>query len=93
MLRITRVAAADTVTLRLEGKLLRPWVAELSREWDIARVQAGTPGRVVFDLTSLTFLDDAGAELVRDLLRRGATVTGYSRFVSDLLDGSRMENR
>lgn len=96
MMRIARTAGgADggAVTLRLEGKLLRPWVEEVAHEWEAARRDAGADGRVHFDLAGLTFLDDAGAQLMRDLIARGAHVTGCSRFVADLLNGHQLENR
>jgi hypothetical protein len=95
MMRTTRLAggADGTVTLRLEGKLLRSWVEELAREWDAARREAGAADRVLFDLASLTFLDDAGTQFIRELMACGAQVTGCSRFVSDLLNSVQLENR
>jgi anti-anti-sigma regulatory factor len=81
MLRITRQDHnGDGLTLRLEGRLLEPWVAELRQE----SLAAGTrPLRL--DLSAVSFLDAAGVEAVRGLLSQGATLGGCSSFVRELL--------
>jgi ABC-type transporter Mla MlaB component len=65
----------------LEGKLLRPWVNEI-RELFCQRVPAPLPR---LDLSALTFVDGAGVELLRDLIRQGAKVESCSAFVAALL--------
>ena len=91
MMRITRQAAAAqggtvAVKVKVEGKFLEPWVGEVERECEAAESQAGVPDRVVLDLSAVTFLDAAGTERVRGLMRRGVRVAGCSRFVSELLN-------
>jgi hypothetical protein len=81
MLRITATTGGEL--LKLEGKLLGPWVGELARACDRPR-----PPRL--DLAGLTFADAAGARLLRELLVRGATVAGSSTFIAELL---RLEDR
>ncbi len=83
MLRITRIDGQDaTQTLKLEGKLLEPWVAEVLRvcgsrdEWS---------SRTSLDLSRLTFVDPAGAKLLKDLIRGGFAVSACSGFVAELL--------
>lgn len=80
MLRITRISSQDSDTLKLEGKLLGPWVGELSH------VLAELNGRAMgLDLSAVTFVDATGTELLRDLIRRGVPIAGCSPFVAELL--------
>jgi ABC-type transporter Mla MlaB component len=85
MLRIARVDDVQgqaIPALKLEGKLLGPWVVELSRACEGLRV----PTNVLFlNLTDVTFIDSAGLELLRELIRQGATVSGCSSFIEELL--------
>jgi hypothetical protein len=80
MLRITPVHDA----LRLEGKLLGPWVAELARA---CAEQPAPDGRLSLDLAAVTFVDGPGVELLRDLLRRGIRLGPCSGLVAELLHG------
>ena len=84
MLRITRVTGKDAgPVLKLEGKLLGPWVDEVWR----ACAEAGSPpGRLCLDLAAVTFVDAAGAGLLRELRRREVTLAGCSGFVVALLE-------
>ena len=80
MLRITRIDGRDEAkTFKLEGKLLEPWVAE------VLRVCTAPKGRATLDLSGLTYVDQAGASLLRDLLHRGHTVSACSGFIAELL--------
>ena len=83
MLRITQsVDERSVATLRLEGKLLGLWVEELARSCDeLFRWSA----RVRLDLSSVTFVDDAGLALLQDLLGRGVALAGCSRLIAELL--------
>ena len=73
MLRISQVKGDDLIpTLRVEGKLRGPWVAELARACDELQ---GSLGRVSLDLSAVTFVDTAGVELLRLLLVRGVTLS------------------
>ncbi len=83
MLRITRVDGnGRAVTLRLEGKLLAPWVGEVRSAW---APSAGEAGPLRLDLAAVTYVDGAGTELLRDLLGRGATLAACSGYVAQLL--------
>jgi hypothetical protein len=83
MLRITHVRGGESApTLRLEGKLLGPWVAELGRA---CHELSCPPDRLYLDLAAVTFADGRGVELLRDLLGRGATLTACSGLVAELL--------
>jgi RNA polymerase sigma-70 factor (ECF subfamily) len=83
MLRITHAQSHDSIsTLKLEGKLLGPWVAELARLCDELQCAPGCPR---LDLAAVTFVDRGGVMLLRDLIGRGATVTACSALVAELL--------
>jgi ABC-type transporter Mla MlaB component len=83
MLKITCIDGQDsTQTFKLEGKLLEPWVAEVLRLCTLRKSQSG---RTQLDLSGLTFVDQAGAKLLSDLLSRGLVVSACSGFVAELL--------
>ena len=71
MLKITMQIAAGVMSFALEGKLAGPWVKELELCW---RSAAGTqqihPVRV--DLSSVTFIDEEGKDLLDRMYREGA---------------------
>ena len=71
--------------LKLEGKLLGPWVIELNHACQELRVP---PNGLCLDLTDVSFIDSAGLELLRDLVRQGATISGCSGFIKELLSES-----
>ena len=83
MLKITEMAQNDSGrTFKLEGKLLGPWVDELRNACTqpLARLE-----QVGLDLAAVTFVNAAGAELLRELIRRGIVITRCSAFVAELL--------
>jgi hypothetical protein len=83
MLRITRIEGTHpTQTIRLEGKLLWPWVDEVHKA-----CASGTDpaGRASLDLSALTFVDAAGEELLRELIGQGIEVVACSNYVAELL--------
>ena len=70
MLMITRSEGSDlTHTLKVEGKLLGPWIGELEsacRESNSTRIEC------FLDLARLTFVDAEGAQIAeRRLIRDG----------------------
>jgi hypothetical protein len=83
MLRITRTVGDDSVdTLKLEGKLLGPWVDEAH---DACAGSVADASRTCLDLSELTFADGEGADLLRELIRSGARVVGCSSYIAELL--------
>ncbi|MGO9467199.1 MAG: hypothetical protein ACLQVF_23910 [Isosphaeraceae bacterium] len=86
MLRIARVdggTSESIVTLRLEGKLLGPWVGELRRACGELHVP---PAGLSLNLSAVTFIDAAGVELLGALMSRGATIDGCKGFIAELLN-------
>jgi anti-anti-sigma regulatory factor len=84
MLRITRVASSDSPTLKVEGKLVGPWVEELRQ---VCTELTEAAGPLSLDLSAVSFVDAAGVRLVRDLLREGMTLAACSGLVAELLNG------
>jgi ABC-type transporter Mla MlaB component len=85
MLRIARVDDSEgqaIPALKLEGKILGPWVIELGRACEELRVSTSA---FRLDLTDVTFIDSAGLGLIHDLVRQGATLSGCSGFIAELL--------
>ena len=83
MLRISVVTDADATTIKLEGKLLRPWCDELLRACRAA-LGAGRPVRL--DLYDVDFIDNDGFALVRALRdTHGVVLSRCSNFVAELL--------
>jgi hypothetical protein len=83
MLRISRIRDQNSaLTLKLEGKLLEPWIAEL--------LNACTPtqdlaGRQCLDLSELTYADKAGTLALQGLIGRGYAVSACSGYIAELL--------
>jgi anti-anti-sigma regulatory factor len=83
MLRINRVSHPDQpTTLKLEGKLLGPWV-------DVLRDACSSPAfpsdRVRLDLSAVQFVDAAGARLLEELIGEGVQIIACSGYIAELL--------
>jgi len=71
MLKINMKIEAGVMTFELEGKLAGPWVKELELSWrSAASTQRIYPVRV--DLSSVTFIDETGKELLGRIYQEGA---------------------
>ena len=71
MLKITVHIDGGVVVFELEGKLSGPWVKELEQSWrSIAATQQSYSARV--DLSSVTFMDQEGTDLLTKMYREGA---------------------
>jgi hypothetical protein len=83
MLMITCIEGSDaTRTLKLQGKVQGPWVEELR---NACRAAASPPGGLRLDLAAVSFVDAAGAECLRELVRGGTPIVASSGFVAVLL--------
>lgn len=82
MLRIHIEAEHEGVTLRLEGKLVDPWGAELVRVWmDLSTgPQAGRT--VAINLDAVSFVDARGRAMLGALQRLGCELRGSGPFIS-----------
>ena len=82
MLKIVVVEAGNAATVRLEGKVIGPWVEEVRRACDRALARGAA---LTLDLTDVSFVDRDGAGLLRSLGRRGAMLLNGSVFVDEQL--------
>ena len=83
MLKITEIARNDSGrTFKLEGKLLGPWVDELR---NVCTQPLNRLEHIGLDLAAVSFVNAAGAELLRGLIRQGIIITQCSAFVAELL--------
>ncbi len=79
MLKITASSTTTCVTLKLEGKLLEPWLGHLRQSYE--RAQAD--GLVLhLDLADVSFIEEAGERVIAAMLRDGVAVVGCSIFVA-----------
>ena len=69
MLRVTRIEESGKIVLRLEGKLVGPWVTELADVCSEAKNSLIQPQTI--DLNEVTFADVDGLSLLRRLRNCG----------------------
>ncbi len=82
MLRITEICSNEAATLRLAGRVIGPWVAELRR----ASEEALARGRfLTVDLGDVSFVDQGGVALLHELRYRQVTLTNCSPFLAERL--------
>src|SRR5947209_7890613 len=86
MLKITMQITAGAMTFALEGKLAGPWVREMELCWRSAvGTQQMHPVRI--DLSSVTFIDEDGKELLRKMYREGAKLTATGCLNKCIVEG------
>ena len=84
MLKITTHKEARSTTLKLEGRLVGPWVQELDRCWH--ELTAVADGQVLVDLTSVTFVDSQGKELLARMRKQGVELRATGCLMRCLVD-------
>ena len=83
MLRITKVAENQTqVTLRVEGRIVSHWVAELERETE--RLLKGNR-KVVLDFAEVSFIGPRGTGMLKRLSLEHVEIINCSALITDLL--------
>jgi anti-anti-sigma regulatory factor len=83
MLKISQIGSGDhSVTLRLEGRMVGPWVSE-ARETCGKFLDEGR--KVKLNLTEVSFVDQDGVKFLADLVSRGVKLAGCSLFVEEQL--------
>jgi ABC-type transporter Mla MlaB component len=89
MLRIHIEHESEGVKLRLEGKLVQPWVDELVQAWlDLTtRLPRETP--IHADLSEVSFVDARGKTLLASMLKAGCSVHGTGPFISAVIEDVR----
>ena len=85
MLRIELLDQGDgTTTLELAGRVVGPWVAELSRSCERAMAIGGT---LSVDLAQVSFVDRDGVQFLKRLRARDVALVNCSPFVAEQLNG------
>ena len=85
MLRIETTEVDGISTVRLEGKLLAPWLHEFK-----ALFEGNTPiPSMRLNLKDVDYIDAAGLELLSALRSQGLLIVASSAFVAKLLDHSK----
>lgn len=89
MLRIHIEHESKVVGLRLEGKLVHPWVDELFTVW--MELATRLPGRVPIslDLSEVSFVDVRGKALLASMLKAGCAIHGSGPFISAVIEDIR----
>ena len=84
MLKITHLAEDnETVTLKLEGRIMGPWVNELRKE---AELWLADGSQIVLDLSGVSFVDDEGSKTLKAIMNDGVQLRGCCMFLACLLN-------
>ena len=70
--------------LEVEGRLAGPWVEELERSWQAER-QRTSPEGILVRLAHVTFIDEAGKELLSRIFQAGAKLEGSGCMVRAII--------
>ena len=77
MLRITVQEGERTQTIKLEGKIVGPWVEEFNRTWH-SLMPSLSSKELHLDLCGVAFVDAKGRELLREIYQKA-----NARFLAD----------
>ena len=86
MLRIHLEDTAETTTVRLEGKLIHPWIDELVDTWMKLRTRVPRPSAIRIDLEAVSFVDERGRSTLFAMWRAGCELHGSGPFISALIE-------
>jgi ABC-type transporter Mla MlaB component len=79
MLKISEAATPNhSVTLKLEGRIVGPWVEELRRICELFLVENRS---LKLDLAEVSYADAAGVATLNDFKARGVSLKNCSPFV------------
>ena len=86
MLKISEAGKENnSVTLKLEGRVVDEWVGELQKNCDPL---LGNGSRLALDLAGVSFLDESGVALLASLRSRGTKLLNATPFVIEQLKGA-----
>lgn len=86
MLRISIDKNSRGTTLRLEGRLMGPWVEELARVWRSA-LNGSSDGCFCVDLSDVTFVGEDGKALLEQMHSQGARLKTSRCATRGFVDG------
>ena len=85
MLKITIVETAMERRWIVQGRLVGPWVTELSTTWK--RAHRGEDKRAcIIDLNDVTSIDKSGERLLRAMCKKGAQLIARGLYVKHVLE-------
>ena len=85
MLRITITEESESAIMRLEGKLVGPWVEELRQCWH--KILRQVKGRaVIADLGEVTFVDAPGKKLLQEMRTARVKLVGRGVLTNYILE-------
>jgi anti-anti-sigma regulatory factor len=70
--------------LEIEGRLAGPWVEELERSWQAERQRTASQG-ILVRLAHVSFIDEAGKELLSRMFQAGAKLEGSGCMVRAII--------
>ncbi len=82
-LRIVTTRDEAGTTLKVSGRLVGPWIAELARSFDQV-----ADGAIVVDVSDVSFVASDGVEVLRTIIDRGASLRGCPAYLVPQLFGS-----
>jgi hypothetical protein len=83
MLKISQAGKANpSVTLKLEGRVVGPWVGELRQVCETLLIEERS---LKLDFADVTFVDASGVAALSSLQTRGVAITNCSPFVEEQL--------
>ena len=85
MLRISVLCEPGITRMRLEGKLAHEWVTEARKTW-AELLETGGDTEIVVDLLEVSFVDDAGHELLAEMRHADAELIAAGPLMSALID-------
>jgi hypothetical protein len=77
MLKITVAESKSAQIIKLEGKIVGPWVEELNRIWHSLTPSLGSKD-LQLDLCNIAFVDSKGRQLLREIYQQT-----NARFLTD----------
>ena len=86
-MRITNVYKDEDLTLKVEGRVSGPWAEELLRAFNEAERSAAD--RLTVDLTSVTFIDETGKQVLKRICSSRAEVIAAGCHTRSIIDGIR----
>jgi hypothetical protein len=72
------------ILLEVEGRLVGPWVDELERCWEGERKRVSSEV-IVVRLANVSFIDDAGRELLKKISNAGSKLEGEGCMVRAII--------
>ena len=83
MLKISQAGKVNqSITLKLEGSVVGPWVGELRQVCETLLTEGR---RLILDLADVTFADASGVAVLSSFKSRGVAITNCSPFVEEQL--------